>query len=992
MQSADLGHHGLRASAVARYLVLAGVVIGACTFDAGEPVTERRSAIVGEPIRTIVFGDTIDCSQTGVADHVAISVSAVPRKALPGVSGDPESILLGTNCRTPTGHTIYFFDPGAAGDAPVGGSIMVSSFVTSVTTFSNDASHPLPPNGWGATAYRGDQLDSSGQPVPDLIACGNTASDGDPHPIFRINLQTGEATFMFNAAGDEFPCDGLAWDAWGDTIYMGADITDSVHHYQLQPGTANWVEFGTPVPVPSPGCFDTSVTPNTGKSGVEVIGNDLLVACDGKAFDPNDPSSGSAMFILRQSDGAQVGASFPSGVTRAEDLECDRRTFASQGLAVAWTKDAFSATFQSFEVPKGSCGLCRGGEQERPLLNSLPADKRAKLANLLGEFITAASVDVHDAARSTWHAGFGAPGGLLFFAGHRGYLGSFEIWLLNVKSQVDPTVTEFVPLPKWYPGSAIPAEFAANIADVGNGVSVTNGVVGSACTGSGGAASQCTGIGVDNFSTTVSNFFFKVDPLNPTGPAGRLCEYASVQEVQQGGGGRPSFESFHNDVHNTGTGIGGTMAPVNLSSSSLIFYPWHAFVDDLARTYQCSCPSNPTCATCTDLFKPEPTVLPFAASGGAIHARQPRGHKKPGHGKPPESPSATANVGFWWWFEDQVFIDDPKPDFTFDRAGYELRGKMHGGARLAVGLVGQTLALDGRDDYVEATDGTVGNIGSDDFTLDAWVRTSAQGMQPIVSKLDSHDVGYELFIDDGELGLFLGTAAGSSAFTTDGAVVGDGQWHHVAVVVTRSDATGSGLFVDGQRLLTFDATTLSGDASNRTKLLIGRSDDKNHGHGHSDHKRCKHDRCRHHWHCGGGRPEGDFFAGQLDEIDLFRYPLAHDFVTSIFKVGAAGKYGSLGATATSLERPACVVGLGQMIAGAPPGTRTTAVATTYDAVVAALRAGRVGRAKALLTQLAQQANEGIDPNTAEYGSDELGFTAIGQQATACAQLDRIIVP
>lgn len=940
----------------------------ACGASSGEPVGSQREAVVGDQVRTVTIPDGVmDCSAPGIADHVAISVSAVPRKAL-AVGGNPDDILLGTNCRTPSGSTIYFFDPGAADAAPIPGTV-TGTFVTSLATHSSDPAHPLPPNGWGATAFRGDQLTASGQPAPDLIACGNTAGDGDPHPIFRIDLGTGEATFLFNAAGGGFPCDGLAWDAWNDTIYMSPDISDTVYHYALDPGTLNWVQLGT-LPVPSPDCFDDSMSPPEGNSGIEVIGSNLMLACDGS----------SNVVRVRESDGAEIGTPFPSGLGRAEDLECDRRTFASiDDTSVVWTKDAFTPTFSSFEVPPGTCGICRNGTTERPLLNNLDHDSLVKLARLLGEYLTATIVGFHSAGLAPWHSGFGP--GTLFFSGHRGYLGGFEIWLQNVKSQTDPTVTEFVPLPKWNPGNPIPPEFFATYADVG----VTAGTAAAACTGAGGSA--CSGLGNTAFTSTPNeDFNYHGDPNPPTGVPD-LCEYASLQELQLGGSHGPGLENFHNNVHD---GISGSMGPPLTSSSSVIFWPWHAWVDDEARVYECSCRNS--CSTCTDVFEPPPVRALSAASNRAsgLHA-----------GTRPVSPSATAPIGYWWWFEDQAFPDDPSPKSVVDHAGYFLKANVHG-AVLKNGLVGQALSFDGRDDFAVLSDVTAGNAGPEDFTVDAWIQTSSLEAQTIVSKLRAH-LGYELLIDAGHLGLFLGTRGGERLLETDGPAISDGQWHHIAAVVSRGAADASALFVDGTRVLSFDATGL-GDLTNDGPLLIGTTTARNERE--RDHHGCHHGNACHHWHCNGPHEDDDqrldrdhdrdrsqFFDGQLDELDLIRHALSRNMVASIFLAGSAGKFGSLGNMQTSLDRPACVIGLGQQIAGAPPGAKTDALTTLYQQTVQALRAGRQRRARQLLAQLSMTAMEGLpDPSTMLLGDPAMGFHMIMLQADECAALDHLIVP
>lgn len=49
----------------------------------------------------------------------------------------------------------------------------------------------------------------------------------------------------------------------------------------------------------------------------------------------------------------------------------------------------------------------------------------------------------------------------------------------------------------------------------------------------------------------------------------------------------------------------------------------------------------------------------------------------------------------------------------------------------------------------------------------------------------------------------------------------DGQFHHVALTLDRHSTNGGKLFVDGRRVLTFDATKSNGNLANSEPLLIG---------------------------------------------------------------------------------------------------------------------------------------------------------------------------
>jgi hypothetical protein len=288
-----------------------------------------------------------------------------------------------------------------------------------------------------------------------------------------------------------------------------------------------------------------------------------------------------------------------------------------------------------------------------------------------------------------------------------------------------------------------------------------------------------------------------------------------------------------------------------------------------------------------------------------------------------------------------------------DHSGFFHRGEIRGAPTLVPGLVGQALALDGKGDFVETDDRAMGDVGTSSFTLDAWVKTSASGFQPIVADVggvEDDDAengvekpasGYALFLDDGRLGLFLGTVDRQGVFSagaTDGGTgsIADGAWHHVAAVVDREYAPRSKLFVDGTVVLEFDATPFAGDATSHARLRIGQLNVGRLPQLHRQHA-----------------AQSTFFQGQLDELDLFRSALRPDLVASVAFAGSAGKYGSLGNLPTTAGQPACIEALGQKIASLPQSV--AALTSLYSDLQAAIAAGHLPKARAVARQLADEA-------------------------------------
>jgi hypothetical protein len=842
----------------------------------GEQSSRMQAPLIGDRVRKINLPSEIGCTVPGIGDHVAISMLSVPRAAL-GLSGS--GLLLGTSCRsTSEGGRIFFVDPGPSDP--------------SVPEIDGTVAHTLdlsyvPPNGWGSFSFRGDTN------PPDLLGCTNSANDTEPHQIYRIDLQTGTATFYFEPIdqnGDPvLPtpgrpyCDGLAWDSWNDTVFFSNDISDTIYQYAPPnpdvPGSG--ATFIKTLAVPSPGCFDGGVP--TGNSGIEVVGNSLFLGCNGQE----------TIFEIDQRTGAVV-RQFDSGAERAEDLACDAETFRDSDLNVVWTKDAFSPTMIGFEAPPGSCGLCR--EDFRRDLNSLSTTEQQDIATLLSEYLTSEVISVHNANFGLWHGN-----GSLFIPAHRGYVGGFEIWLLNVKNRPD-----LVPLPKWHPANPIPTAFQP--------------VLTSACMAAGGSSSECVPIVNATPNLPLPADFQFTDASGTSG----LCQYPDYRTLHEGGSGLPSLEfSYHNGVHTT---VAGAMS-FGFSPSALVFFPWHAFIDDVSREWECRCQG--LCQSCTDVFQPTFSLTLGPAASGA----------------PP--------IGFWWWFEEQVVPPDVTPTTLKDHSGFSFDGRVRGNAALVPGEVGQAMAFDGSDDFVEVRDTTVGEVGSTDFTIETWVRSGATGIQPIVEKLASNGVGYSLFLNNGRPALYLRTAGATREFTSPTALPAGGGWHHVAAVVKRGQVNGARLLIDGVTTARFDTQPLTGSLSAGGMVLIGRS-------------------------LRLASPR--LLTGSIDELTLLRSALTDNAAASIFRAGGAGKFGALSRAPMAVEMPSCIDGVGALVAE----LGEQHISQLYQAVLAAVAAGSPQLVQTRLDELLAHVEQHMATHPHSFGDPEgLLLHAIHFRALIC---------
>jgi hypothetical protein len=120
------------------------------------------------------------------------------------------------------------------------------------------------------------------------------------------------------------------------------------------------------------------------------------------------------------------------------------------------------------------------------------------------------------------------------------------------------------------------------------------------------------------------------------------------------------------------------------------------------------------------------------------------------------------------------------------------------------GRIGQALTFDGSGDYVNIANQANFNFNQQSFTVAAWVK-NVTGVGIIASKGGASDAGGWMFVIS-DSGLEIATNDANGHYTLDVATTGslnfnDGNWHHVAAVVTFDTVTAGNnsatLYVDG---------------------------------------------------------------------------------------------------------------------------------------------------------------------------------------------------
>ncbi|MCS6806449.1 MAG: LamG domain-containing protein [Blastocatellia bacterium] len=242
-----------------------------------------------------------------------------------------------------------------------------------------------------------------------------------------------------------------------------------------------------------------------------------------------------------------------------------------------------------------------------------------------------------------------------------------------------------------------------------------------------------------------------------------------------------------------------------------------------------------------------------------------------------------ANMTAWWP------LDETSGTTANDLALVANNGTHVNGPTPTPGIVAGALRFDGVNDHVRVPDHPELNVGTGNFTLDAWVRTTAsQGVVVLVDKRSGPTpLGYSLFLSNGRLGLQMANGTGSSTCTpapaagvscvnyvapTTSPNVADGQWHHVAAVVDRADtSSGVRLYVDGVQVFTGAPLGAPPSGSPATPANLDNTGDL---------------------YLGVRTPAqgiGLFFPGELDEVELIKRALTLQEIQALVQARSEGK-------------------------------------------------------------------------------------------------------
>jgi len=140
-----------------------------------------------------------------------------------------------------------------------------------------------------------------------------------------------------------------------------------------------------------------------------------------------------------------------------------------------------------------------------------------------------------------------------------------------------------------------------------------------------------------------------------------------------------------------------------------------------------------------------------------------------------------------------------------------------------VGKVDGCLVFNGTSDAITVAHNASLNLGTSDFSVQFWVKTTSAVRQGIIRKrLDA--AGFYIAVMEAaagsKIGLFIYDSTVGTGVVPNAADVHDGDWHHVVVAVDRTNGLCQ-VWVDGVAGTAADISSVTGSINNTKSLFIG---------------------------------------------------------------------------------------------------------------------------------------------------------------------------
>ncbi|MCD6264017.1 LamG domain-containing protein [Candidatus Bathyarchaeota archaeon] len=212
--------------------------------------------------------------------------------------------------------------------------------------------------------------------------------------------------------------------------------------------------------------------------------------------------------------------------------------------------------------------------------------------------------------------------------------------------------------------------------------------------------------------------------------------------------------------------------------------------------------------------------------------------------------SLQSEGGLYWDAAAIWHLDIGEGSTAYDSTLNGNHGTIYG-ASWVEGRYGYALSLDGVDDYVVVPDDPSLNVGTDDFTVSLWIKTT-QATGIIVEKYNGTR-GWQVYLYNGRVNVWgkdpSGSFSGSSTSTYN-----DGVWHHVVVVFDKD--SGICFYKDGDPDgISTSIVARQGSLSTAKELRIGR------------------------------QQSGAYYNGLIDEVQIYNKALTPEEISELYEEG-----------------------------------------------------------------------------------------------------------
>ena len=171
-------------------------------------------------------------------------------------------------------------------------------------------------------------------------------------------------------------------------------------------------------------------------------------------------------------------------------------------------------------------------------------------------------------------------------------------------------------------------------------------------------------------------------------------------------------------------------------------------------------------------------------------------------------------IGFW-------HFDEAEGDTARDSSGKGNDGTIHGATWVSEGISGSSLSFDREDDYVDCGNDSSLDLGTGDFSLEAWIKSSnVEEGKNIIAKVEDDDNRWYFRIWRGKFYFYTPNVPLQVKSVTP---VETDRWYHVVLTCKRGERCY--IYVNGKDDTSGSPRMDSTDLTNRGNLWIGKYSD-----------------------------------------------------------------------------------------------------------------------------------------------------------------------